>query len=91
MLASAGISGDLFCAWQAISYLILSVAARLAANDLRTRLAFEWAAWLALNNAYDEVFGDPKNVSTFEVSFAIIVTTWTIYSYIKKCQLENNT
>lgn len=73
-----GINGDVFCKWQALSYLFLVISGSKNKQSKYEKIAFTWAILLTLNNAFDEIFGNPYKVSIFEISFAILVTVWSM-------------
>lgn len=73
-----GINGDVFCKWQALSYLFLVIAGSKNKGSKYEKIAFAWAILLTINNAFDEWLGNPYKVSIFEISFAILITLWTI-------------
>jgi hypothetical protein len=73
-----GINGDVFCKWQALSYLFLVISGNINKRSKYEKIAFTWAILLTVNNAFDELFGNPYKVSIFEISFAILVTVWTV-------------
>jgi len=75
-----GIDSDIFCMWQAISYLCLCLAA-IAKTDFSYLWA--WALLLTFNNAYDEVLGNPHIVGRFKIGFAITVTIWATYKTLR--------
>jgi len=84
----AGIDGNKFCKYQAASFLLLSIAAMGMKGKIMTIL-WQWTILLAINNLYDEVFGDPFHCGKLEISFAVSVTLLTIIriALCKKTQL----
>jgi len=78
-----GISGDLFCMWQALSYVLLCFAAQLKQDSKEERIMWDWACLLSINNAIDEIYRVAEKTNNFEVSFAIAITTWTVIRLIR--------
>jgi hypothetical protein len=84
-----GIDGDIFCMFQALSYVLLCLAALLSIKDRRERIVWDWACLLAINNFIDEMYRVAEKTNVFEVSFAIAITAWTVIRLIK-CRTNKN-
>ncbi len=80
-----GIDGDIFCMLQALSYVLLCIAALMKKESKRERIVWDWACLLAINNFIDEAYRVAQKTNEFEVFFAIAVTLWTAYR-LTKCQ-----
>lgn len=78
-----GISGDVFCMWQALSYVLLCFAAQLKQDSKDERIMWDWACLLSINNAIDEMYRVALKTNVFEVSFAIAITAWTVIRLIR--------
>lgn len=85
-----GIDGNIFCQFQALSFVIMSIAA-ISTNreNVIERLLWQYTIGLALNNLYDEVLGDPLHVGKIELTVVIFFTLCTLYR-LRKCQQETN-
>lgn len=80
--------GDLFCIWQAISFVLMGIAMLFMKNTKTDRIIRDWCVGLAINNAIDEICRVAEKTNPFEVYFAIIVTLCTVYR-LKKCQSKH--
>lgn len=78
-----GISGDVFCMWQALSYVLLCFAAQLKKDSKEERIMWDWACLLSINNAIDEIYRVAEKTNNFEVSFAIAIIVWTVIRLIR--------
>ncbi len=79
------IDGDTFCKWQAISFVLLGLAALTKKDSKVERIMFDWCVLFAINNTIDEIYRVALKTNAFEVFFALAVTLWTAYRLIK-CQ-----
>lgn len=78
-----GIDGNLFCMWQAISYVLLCFAAHQKKDSKEERIMWDWACMLSINNVIDEIYRVAEKTNEFEILFAIAITAWTIYRLLK--------
>jgi len=78
------VDGDIFCKWQALSFVLMGVGAINRGKSKQERIIWDWCVLLSINNLIDELFGVASEVSLFEIMFAIAVTVWTGYR-IKQC------
>lgn len=82
------IDGDLFCMWQAISFVLMGFALLFMKNTKTDQIIRDWCVGLAINNSIDEICHVAKKTNNYEVLFAIIITLWTVYRLIK-CQSKH--
>ena len=80
-----GIDGDKFCAWQAVSFVLMGLAMRFPMNTKTDKIVRDWCILLAINNAIDEYYRVAQKTNEFEIIFAIAVTIWTAYR-LTKCR-----
>lgn len=78
-----GIDGDVFCVWQAVSFVFMGLAAQIKGNTKQERIMFDWCVLFAINNAIDEMYRVALKTNVFEVSFAIAITAWTVIRLIR--------
>ncbi len=79
------ITGDMFCQWQALSFVFLAIATTKTKTDTIIR---DFVFLLSVGNLIDEVFGTAKTNSTGEYLFAALLFLWTIYR-LTKCRYGN--
>ena len=86
----SNISGDAFCKWQSISFVLLGLACFDAFKNRTTQIVFDYVTLLAINNAIDEVTGNATKLNEGELGFAIAVTVWTLWRLKKQWQLKSS-
>lgn len=74
-----GIDGDVFCTWQAVSFVVMAIAGTMTKGTKTERYTWIWCVGLAINNAVDEALKVAKILNPFEIPFAVGVTLWGIY------------
>lgn len=79
---ASGITGDMFCFWVAVSFVLLSIASRIKSDGVIVNYAFELVIILSVNDATDEYFRIAEKINDYEILFGIGAVCWTLYRII---------
>lgn len=87
--AMYGSTEGAFMKYQALSYVLLTLAGAFSTTNKRDRIWWDYCVVLAINNLVDELREHAEQIDGIEVLFAISATAWLIYKLIK-CQTKTN-
>ncbi len=73
---------------QALSFVLILLAAKINPKDHITNIIFQLTLWLALNNLLDELLFDPLKLGWNELIFAIGISFWALFKIFPKQEQE---